>query len=157
MYFIIRASFWIGVVVLLPVGGDTQFKTSDAFDAARSAVEDLSGFCDRNPATCETSATAVSAFSHKMVEGAKWAYAMARDEDYVPSPQPEAETRTVRTIPFTADGFADRPRLTNERAAERERTATRIVPTSEPNTTVLERGTLTDDDRTPAWQGGQRI
>ena len=34
---------------------------------------------------------------------------------------------------------------------------TRVIPTNEPNTTVLERGTLTSDDYAPDWQGGQRI
>ena len=156
MYFIVRAMFWIGIVVLLlPVGGDAQFKTADALDAARSAVADLSGFCERNPGTCETGAKAVSAFGHKMAESAKWAYALARDEDYVPSP--EAETRTVRTIPFSAQGFTHTPQQTVTATEMPDASRTTIVPTSEPNTTVLQRGTLTPADSDPVWQGGQRI
>ncbi len=162
MYFIVRSMFWIGIVVLLlPIGGDTQFRSEDAFEAAKSAVADLSGFCDRNPGTCETSATAVSALGHKMAESAKWAYAFATDRTYTPTER-ETDVRTVRTVPFTAPGVVARPEMASDltlpsASAAAARNVTRVMPTNEPNTTVLQRGTLTAADQAPAWQGGQRI
>ena len=149
--------FWLGIIVLLlPIGGDTQFKTSDAIEVARSAVVDLSSFCERNPAACDAGANAVGAFGHKMTESARWAYALARDEEYVAT-VPPAGTRTVRTIPFDGQGFAAAPREAAGASSNAPRSVTRVIPTNEPNTTILERGTLTSDDYAPNWQGGQPI
>ena len=157
MYFILRSAFWIGIItLLLPIGGETGFKTTDAVEAARSAVADLSGFCERNPATCETSGQAVSALGFKMAEGARWAYAMVSDEDYVPATR-QPQTRTVRTVPFTAQGFAERAEQVVSNGMPASSNVTRIIPTDVPNTTILQRGTLTPVDHAPAWQGGRRI
>jgi hypothetical protein len=58
--FLIRAAFWLTIVVLLlPADPPSSEATNqvDAFQAigaARDTVADVSSFCDRNPETCVT-------------------------------------------------------------------------------------------------------
>jgi len=58
--FLIRAAFWLTVVILLlpadPPSNQTapQVNAFQAIGAARDTVADVSSFCDRNPETCVT-------------------------------------------------------------------------------------------------------
>jgi hypothetical protein len=58
--FLIRAAFWLTIVILLlpadpPSGPDTsQVNAFQAIGAARDTVADVSSFCARNPDTCVT-------------------------------------------------------------------------------------------------------
>lgn len=74
--FLVRAAFWLSVVVLL-LPGDPQtgadaprVSAVEALVAARSAVADISSFCDRNPDVCATGSTAVQVFVSKVRYGA---------------------------------------------------------------------------------------
>ena len=79
--FIIRTAFWLSLVILcLPVGsGDDSPSASvagaaEAMSVARSAVGDLSKFCERNPGTCDTGNMVVSSFGQKARYGAQIVY-----------------------------------------------------------------------------------
>ena len=76
--FIIRTAFWLSLVILcLPVGSDDNSPSASAAEAmsvARSAVGDMSKFCDRNPGTCETGNLVVSSFGQKARYGAQIVY-----------------------------------------------------------------------------------
>jgi hypothetical protein len=58
--FLIRAAFWLTIVVLLlpadppSSNSTTQVNAFQAIGAARDTVADVSSFCDRNPDTCVT-------------------------------------------------------------------------------------------------------
>lgn len=61
MFFLLRLTFWIGLVlVLLPTDNKPaadspklpEISAGDAMSAAASAVSDFSQFCTRNPQTC---------------------------------------------------------------------------------------------------------
>jgi hypothetical protein len=58
--FLIRAAFWLTIVILLlpadPPSSETnpQVNAFQAIGAARDTVADVSTFCDRNPDTCVT-------------------------------------------------------------------------------------------------------
>jgi hypothetical protein len=67
--FLIRLTFWLGVVVLL-LPSDPQ-QQARLYTAATSAVERASTFCDRNARTCEMGAQAWSTFLKKAEFGAK--------------------------------------------------------------------------------------
>ncbi len=74
--FLIRAAFWLTVVVLL-LPGDPNTGTDaprvsamQALVATRSAIADFSSFCDRNPDVCTTGSTAVQVFAAKVRYGA---------------------------------------------------------------------------------------
>ena len=79
--FLVRSAFWLSVVILLlpAENGETSDKLSatqtnvtagEALVAAQTTVGDLSGFCQRNQATCETGKAAVDTFIRKAQYGA---------------------------------------------------------------------------------------
>lgn len=78
--FLLRAAFWLSVVViLLPADTETGDKAPrvtalEALVAARSAVEDFSQFCTRNPDVCVTGEGAMHVFADKVRYGAKMLY-----------------------------------------------------------------------------------
>ncbi|MCB2078634.1 MAG: DUF5330 domain-containing protein [Novosphingobium sp.] len=80
MFFLLRAAFWLSLVVLLlPAGEDSdarvsQVSTGEAINAAQTFVSDMSGFCGRNPDTCETGEQALRTFGSKARYGAKLVY-----------------------------------------------------------------------------------
>ncbi|MGE3147947.1 MAG: DUF5330 domain-containing protein [Pseudorhodoplanes sp.] len=80
MFFLIRAAFWITVVLVLLPSGETKTPEApkiDAFDAlsaATSAVSDVSQFCTRKPEACETGAHAAAAFGQRAQAGARMVY-----------------------------------------------------------------------------------
>jgi hypothetical protein len=73
--FILRAAFWLSVVVLLlpgdPNSGASAPRVSafEALIAARGAVADVSSFCERNPDVCATGSTALQVFADKVRYG----------------------------------------------------------------------------------------
>ena len=81
MRFLIKAAFWISIVVLLlpadPANRrDTRnhVSASEAFGAAQAAMEDASGFCDRQPDACVVGSQAFQSFGEKAQHGAKLLY-----------------------------------------------------------------------------------
>jgi hypothetical protein len=82
MRFLIKAAFWLTIVVLfLPADAGKQRDASraqvgaiEAFGAAQAAVEDASGFCSRQPDACETGTQAFQTFGEKAQHGAKLLY-----------------------------------------------------------------------------------
>lgn len=81
MFFLLRCAFWIALVLLiLPIDTGEDGNESaginpvTAFFAAQSAISDLSGFCERNPQTCETGGQAISQISAKAKVSARMIY-----------------------------------------------------------------------------------
>ena len=79
--FLIRSAFWLSVVILLLPAVDKSKNTEmsgvqekitagQAFVAAQSTMDDLSGFCQRNQTACETGKAAVDVFVRKAQYGA---------------------------------------------------------------------------------------
>lgn len=75
--FFIRSLLGLGVVfALLPVAPEDQDKFEnispiEAIGAAANAVRDMSGFCGRNPQTCEVGGKAAVALGYKAKYGAQ--------------------------------------------------------------------------------------
>lgn len=125
MFFLLRTTFWLSVLLLvLPFGGEPKSEGPTADDraaidaisalaAAGATVSDLGGFCARQPAACE-----VGQQAFKLV-GERAATAGSAIHDYL-----------------GRDAEAARPSTTDSTAA---------APAS--------RGTLTPADRRPAWRG----
>src|SRR5690606_38063878 len=78
MGFIIRSTFWLSLVLLLiPFGGNDDGKMVSplqAMFAARGAIEDLSGMCERKPDVCAVGRAAVHTIGVRAREGARFAY-----------------------------------------------------------------------------------
>ncbi len=95
--FFIRAVFWLTLVIaFIPVSpedlteGQRSVSTGETLEAARTVVSDLSGFCERNPATCGTGREIFSQLGAKAKTGARFVYS------YLDSKQ-ERDTDAVQT------------------------------------------------------------
>lgn len=81
MFFLLRLSFWIGVVLVFLPRESTpdseklpQIGASEAVSAASAAVSDFSQFCKRQPAACEVGEQAATVIGHRAQEGARKLY-----------------------------------------------------------------------------------
>jgi Family of unknown function (DUF5330) len=85
MKFLLRAAFWLSIVILLvPTGSQRpktgpQIGTADAISAASATVGDLRQFCLRQPQACKVGSQAAVAFGHKAQAGAKMLYELLTD------------------------------------------------------------------------------
>ncbi|MES2907442.1 MAG: DUF5330 domain-containing protein [Pseudomonadota bacterium] len=87
MKFLIKAAFWLGIVVLfLPLPermrnkNEASVSTGDAIAFLSSAVSDIKGFCTRNPDSCVTGAIAVHHFGQKAQYGAQILHAFISEK-----------------------------------------------------------------------------
>jgi len=81
MMFLLKAAFWLGLVlVLLPTGSKKQadeapqISAAEAASAATSAVADLSRFCTRQPETCTVGSQVASILAQRAQDGAAMVY-----------------------------------------------------------------------------------
>lgn len=82
MRFLIKAAFWLTIVVLFLPGDSarerhvsrSQVSPLEALGAAQAAVEDASGFCSRQPDACTIGSQAFQTFGEKAQHGAKLLY-----------------------------------------------------------------------------------
>ena len=84
MGFLIRATFWFSLVLLLmPLGGDgssDDLGPLQALLAAREAVQDISGICERKPDVCKAGQSALHTIGVKARASARFAYDILDDE-----------------------------------------------------------------------------
>jgi hypothetical protein len=82
MRFLLRMTFWLGViVVLLPrsqsePAPNAQISATDAVSAATATVGDMRQFCDRQPEACIVGSQAAVAIEDRAKAGAKRLYDM---------------------------------------------------------------------------------
>jgi hypothetical protein len=84
MGFLIRTGFWFSLVLLfLPIAPEEGTETVGpltALVAARDAIGDVSGMCEREPQVCETGRAALRTIGVRARESARIAYQMLGDE-----------------------------------------------------------------------------
>jgi hypothetical protein len=83
MGFLIRMAFWFSLVLLaLPLdsGGSTSgVSPIQAFFAARAAVDDISGICERQPDVCDVGRAAMQTIGVRAKESARIAFEMLEE------------------------------------------------------------------------------
>ena len=96
MGFLLRMAFWFSLVLLalpLGVGSDEDGHQSvgpiQALFAAREAVGDIAGICERKPDVCETGKSAMYTITARAKETAKIAAAMLNDKSTEPGQAPD--------------------------------------------------------------------
>ncbi|MFC5583987.1 DUF5330 domain-containing protein [Nitratireductor kimnyeongensis] len=114
MGFIIRSIFWLSLVLLLlPIGGtggqDTtetpQVGALQALGAAREAITDMVGICERKPEVCATGRAALQTIGARARESARFAYEMLEEPTETP-----AETIAGTTeAPLTTGSVPENP------------------------------------------------
>ena len=112
MGFLIRMAFWFSLVLLalpLTVGPDEAGRESvgplQALFAAREAVGDIAGICERKPDVCETGKSAMHTITARAKETAKIAAAML-DDKTATEPDTSVSTGSVAeqiVLPATVD------------------------------------------------------
>lgn len=107
MFFLLRAAFWFSLVLLvLPFSFSSEDKTGESVNpiqallAARDAVGDIAGMCERKPDVCETGKAAVHTITVRAKETARIAADMLdeRPEEQVARPAetiPAADHATI--------------------------------------------------------------
>lgn len=105
MSFLIRAAFWFSLVLLvLPLGtvGNETDQPSvgplQALAAAREAVGDIAGICERKPDVCVTGKSALHTIAIRAKETARIAAAMLDD-----GADPASATATIEAKAGAAD------------------------------------------------------
>ncbi|MBZ9990438.1 DUF5330 domain-containing protein [Mesorhizobium sp. BH1-1-5] len=98
MGFLIRMAFWFSLVLLaLPLGvgpgedGQQSVGPIQALFAAREAVGDIAGLCERKPDVCETGKSAMYTITVRAKETAKIAAAMIDDQQSGQTDAPETK------------------------------------------------------------------
>ena len=84
MRFLLKAAFWLTIVILMlpsarQEAGASGVGTSEAMSAAGAAVSDMRGFCARQPEACAVGSQAAVTLGHKAQAGAKMLYDFLSD------------------------------------------------------------------------------
>ncbi|KPF98176.1 DUF5330 domain-containing protein [Rhodopseudomonas palustris] len=104
MFFLLRLTFWLGLVLVLLPQDKTpeseklpQVGASEAVSAATAAVSDFSQFCKRQPAACEVGEHAATVIGHRAQEGARKVYKMIIDK------KSNDQTGSINGVDFADD------------------------------------------------------
>jgi hypothetical protein len=115
MGLLIRAVFWFSLVLLiLPLGGGSgadgrqSVSPFQAFFAAREAVGDFTGICERKPDVCEIGRSAFQTIRMRAGESARIAYEMLGqfsepDASIRTGSIPEAKAASPARLPHSAE------------------------------------------------------
>src|SRR5277367_6481009 len=86
MFFLLRMTFWLGLVlILLPSGSSQQVPASevvgasDAISAASATMGDMRQFCTRQPDACTVGSHVATELGYKAQAGAKMLYEFLTD------------------------------------------------------------------------------
>jgi hypothetical protein len=87
MFFLLRMTFWLGLVLVLLPREKTpeadkmpQIRASEAVQAATAAVSDMGQFCKRQPAACEVGGQAAIVIGQRAQDGARKLYQIITDK-----------------------------------------------------------------------------
>lgn len=87
MLFLLRLTFWIGLVLVLLPRDKTpesdklpQIGASEAVSAATAAVSDVSHFCKRQPTACEVGGQAATLIGQRAQAGARKLFQIITDK-----------------------------------------------------------------------------
>ena len=87
MWFLLRLTFWLGLVLVLLPRDKTaesdklpQINASEAVQAATAAMSDMSQFCKRQPAACEVGGQAATVIGQRAADGARKVYGIITDK-----------------------------------------------------------------------------
>jgi hypothetical protein len=116
MFFLLRMTFWLGLVLVLLPREKTpeseklpQLGASEAVSAATAAVSDMSQFCKRQPAACEVGGQAATVIGQRAQAGARKLYQIIIDKR---SSDHTGSIDNIRNADASPAGMAPRDTLT---------------------------------------------
>jgi hypothetical protein len=118
MMFLLRAAFWVSLVlILLPSGSKKQeapqIKAADAASAASAAVSDLSSFCTRQPESCAVGSQVATVLGQRAEAGARMLFdffTVRRDDSAIVGERGDGNEATGTVESKLAPGLLPRPR-----------------------------------------------
>jgi len=135
MFFLLRTAFWLGLVLILLPAGSSQRGPSvgdvgaaNAISAASATVEDVRGFCGRQPEACTIGSQVATAIGYKAQAGAKMLYDVLTDA---------LAPRETGSLANDGGAHASATKSAPDKRAARGGS----------------QNTLTADDLAPAWRG----
>jgi hypothetical protein len=150
MMFLLKAAFWLGLVlVLLPTGSkkhaldEPQIDAMQAASAATAAVADLSEFCTRRPESCAVGSTVASVLAQRAQAGAAMVYEFITERRESAPDKPEIVPVHHQT---TQARNPDRADTTGSISSARSAV---LLPRPRP---ARSHDTLTATDRHPSWR-----
>lgn len=143
MRFLLRITFWLGLVLVLLPRDKTpeseklpQIGAADAVQAATAAVSDMTQFCKRQPAACEVGGQAATIIGQRAQDGAKKIYQIINDKKEQLEKTDKNDAKSDKKAPDHTGSIA---------LAGEGDTAANEAP----------RDTLTQDDLALEWRGPQ--
>jgi Family of unknown function (DUF5330) len=152
MRFLLRMTFWLGVVLVLLPRGESQPSSSaeisatEAMSAATATVGDMRQFCERQPGACVVGSQAAVALEDRAKAGAKRLYEMFNER--------LSANENDRVITVTSAKNAKAVPVPTARPSQQASQA-RNAPqdTSRTTSQTTSQNTLTPADLAPAWRG----
>jgi hypothetical protein len=118
MFFLLRLTFWLGLVLVLLPREKTpesdklpQIGASEAVQAATAAVSDMGQFCKRQPAACEVGGQAATVIGQRAQDGARKLYQIITDKPDKKAPDHTGSIRAASDAEATLSGTAPRDTL----------------------------------------------
>lgn len=155
MWFLLRLTFWLGLVLVLLPRDKTpesdklpQIGASEAVQAATAAVSDMSQFCKRQPTACEVGGQAATVIGQRAADGARKVYGIITDKA-------EKSEKTDKPEPADKPHKLDKkaPGDRSDRKAPDHTGSIGNVADAEPAMVVdAPRDTLTADDLALEWR-----
>ena len=147
MMFLIRAAFWLIILVLLLPTDEQQ--QSEVYGTAQAAVKDVSGFCSRNPGVCNTGKDAFDVFVHKAQFGAELIMGFIREQ--TGGAAGDSETPSAEGSPAADNASAEDANVAQ--AGIGPWTVTPVTAEPANVEAINSQNTLNPDDLAPAWSG----
>jgi Family of unknown function (DUF5330) len=158
MWFLLRMTFWLGLVLVLLPRDKTpdsakvpQIGASEAVQAATAAVSDMSQFCKRQPTACEVGGQAATVIGQRAADGARKVYNIITDKpekadkpDQSDKPHADKPQKNDKKLPG-----ADR---SEKKAPDHTGSISPIADTEPAALLDAPRDTLTADDLAMEWR-----
>ena len=156
MWFLLRMTFWLGLVLVLLPRDKTpesdklpQIGASEAVQAATAAVSDMSQFCKRQPSACEVGGQAATVIGQRAADGARKVYNIITDKTEK-ADKPDQPDKPHADKPQKND---KKPGDRSEKKAPDHTGSIGPVADAEPAALVdAPRDTLTADDLALEWR-----
>ena len=156
MWFLLRLTFWLGLVLVLLPRDKTpesdklpQINASEAVQAATAAMSDMSQFCKRQPAVCEVGGQAATVIGQRAAEGARKVYSIITDKteksDKTDKPEPADK-------PHKIDKKAPGADKSEKKAPDHTGSIGTLADGEQAVTVEAPRDTLTADDLAVEWR-----
>ena len=157
MRFLLRITFWLGLVLVLLPRDKTpeseklpQIGAADAVQAATAAMSDMSQFCKRQPAACEVGGQAATVIGQRAADGARKVYSIITDKVEKTDKPEKTEKQEPAEKPHKKMPGADKS--DNKKAPDHTGSISATAEAEPAAMLEAPRDTLTADDLAMEWR-----